>query len=70
MRRNALPAMEGFERVRSDACPNRLPRQLVRHRIVVLRDLDVVVERDPAFLPFSKDIRLGRQRQARGYGAR
>src|ERR1700747_2150236 len=31
-----------------DTRPNRLAQQLVRHRIVVLLDLDVVVEPDPA----------------------
>src|ERR1700756_231383 len=62
MGRNALAAVEDFDRARSDARPNRLPQQLVRHRVVVLLDLDVVVEADPAFLPFSKNIGLGRQR--------
>ena len=36
--------------------------RLVRHRVVVLVDLDVIVDPDPAFLPFSEQVRLGRQR--------
>jgi hypothetical protein len=31
----------------------------------VLPDLDVIVEPDPAFLPFGKDVGLGRQRLER-----
>ena len=58
---NALAAVEDFDRARGDARPNLLAQQLVRHRVVVLLDLDVIVEPDPAFLPFGKDVRLGRQ---------
>src|SRR6185312_5112322 len=59
MGRNALAAVEDFDRARSDTRPDRLAQQLVRHRVVVLLDLDVVVEADPAFLPFGKNIGLG-----------
>ena len=62
MRGNALAAVEDFDRARRDACPNLLAQQLVRQRVVVLLDLDVVVEPDPAFLPFGEDVGLGRQR--------
>src|SRR5215813_15556593 len=60
MGRNALAAVEDFDRMRGDARPNRLAQQLVRHRVVVLLDLDVVIEPDLAFLPFGKNIGLGR----------
>jgi len=62
MHGNALAAMEDFDCARGDARPNRLAQQVVRHRVVVLLDLDVVVEPDPAFLPFGKDVGLSRQR--------
>ena len=62
MGRNALATVEDFDRARGDARPNRLAQQLVRHRVVVLLDLDVVVEPDPAFLPLGKNVGLGRQR--------
>ena len=45
--------------------PDLHAQQLVRHRVVVLPDLDVVVEPDPAFLPFGEDVGLGRQRLER-----
>ena len=48
MRGNALAAVEDFDRARGDACPHLLAQQLVRHRVVVLVDLDVIVEPDPA----------------------
>ena len=65
MRGNALAAVEDLDRARRDARPDLLAQQLVRHRVVVLLDLDVVVEPDPAFLPFGKDVGLGRQRLER-----
>jgi hypothetical protein len=48
--------MEDFDRARRDARPNLLAQQSVRHRVVVLVDLDVIVETDPAFFPFGKDV--------------
>jgi hypothetical protein len=54
-----------FDCARRDARPDLLTQQLVRHRVVVLVDVDVVVEPDPAFLPFSEDVGLGRQRLER-----
>ena len=62
MRGNALAAVEDLDRASRDARPNLLAQQLVRHRVAVLLDLDVVVEPDPALLPFGEDVRLGRQR--------
>jgi hypothetical protein len=41
---NALAAVENFDRARGDARPNLLAQQLVRRRVVMLLDLDVVVE--------------------------
>ena len=61
-RGNAIAAMENLDRTRRDARPELLAQQLVRHRVVVFGDLDVVVEPDPAFLPFDKDVGLNRQR--------
>src|SRR5580704_1962615 len=62
MRRNALAAMEDLDRARRNARPNLLTQQLMRQRVIVLVNLDVVVEPDPALLPFGKDVGLGRQR--------
>ena len=62
MRGDALAAMEDFDRARRDARPHLLAQQLVRHRVVVLLDLDVIVEPDPALLPLGEDVGLGRQR--------
>ena len=42
-----------------------LAEQAVRHRVVVLVDLDVVVEADPAALPLGVVVGLGRQRLQR-----
>ena len=65
MRGNALAAVEHFDRACRDARPDLLTQQLVRYRVVVLVDLDVVVEPDPAFLPLGEDVGLGRQRLER-----
>ena len=62
---NALTAVEDFDRAGGDACPNLLAQQLVWHRVVVLLDLDVIIESDPALLPFGKDIGIDRQRLER-----
>ena len=57
--------MEDLDRARRDPRPRLLAQQRVRHRVVVPLDLDVVVEADPAFLPFRVDVGLGRQRLER-----
>ena len=62
MRSNPLAAVEDFDGARGDACPNLFAQQLMRYRVIVLVDLDVVIESDPALLPFGKDVGLGRQR--------
>ena len=59
VRGDALAAMEHLDRARRDARPHLLAQQRVRHRVVVLLDLDVIVEPEPAFLP------LRRRRRAR-----
>jgi hypothetical protein len=59
---DAIAAVKDLDRTRGDARPNLLAQQLVRHPVVVFGDLDVVVEPDPAFLPFGKDVGLNRQR--------
>src|SRR4051794_38166169 len=66
MRSNALAVVEDFDRARGDARPNFLTQQLVRDRVVVLVDFDVIIETDPALLPFGKDVWLNRQRLERG----
>ena len=65
MRRNPLAAVEQFDRARGDARPDLLAEQAMGRRVVVLVDLDVVVEPDPAFLPGGEDVGLGRQRLER-----
>ena len=65
MRRNPLAAVEQFDRARGDARPDLLAQQAMGRRVVVLVDLDVVVEPDPAFLPRGEDVGLGRQRLER-----
>ena len=41
MRGDALAVVEHLDRSRRDACPDLLAQQRVRHRVVVLSDLDV-----------------------------
>ena len=61
MRGNPLAVVEDFDRSLRDPCPDLLAQQRVRHRVVMLADLDVIIEPNPAFLPFGKDVGLGRQ---------
>ena len=62
MRGNALAAMEHFDRAGGEARPQHLAQEPVRHRVVMLLDLDVIVEAGTAFLPFAERVGLGRQR--------
>ena len=62
---DALAAMEQLDGARRDPRPHLLAEQLMRHRVVVLVDLDVVVEPEPAFLPLGVHVGLGRQRLER-----
>src|SRR6187401_1948514 len=61
MRGDALAAMEDFDGARRDAHPHLLAQQLVRRGVVVLLDLDVIVEPEPALLPLGVDVGLCRQ---------
>jgi hypothetical protein len=49
-----------------DARLDLLAEQLMRHAVVILADLDVVVETDPAALPFGTFVEQRRQRSQRG----
>jgi hypothetical protein len=62
MRRDPLAAMEHLDGARRDPRPHRLAQQRVRHRVVMPLDFDVVIEADPAFLPFRVEVGLDRQR--------
>ncbi|MEM8572864.1 MAG: hypothetical protein AAGG56_18490 [Pseudomonadota bacterium] len=59
---NPLAAMEYLNSAGGDPCPELLPEELMRNRVIVPPDIDVVVEPDAAPLPFSIGIRLGGQR--------
>lgn len=49
---DTLALVEDFDRSRRQPRPDFLAQQLVRHRVVMLLDLDVVIEADAALLPF------------------
>src|SRR5664279_1229954 len=49
-----------------DPCPHLLAQQRVRHGVIMPLDFDVVIEADPAFLPFRVKIGLDRQLLERG----
>src|SRR3954454_2525143 len=56
-----LAAMEDLDRGGGDARLDLLADQLVRHAVVMLSDLDVVVEVDPAALPLGVFVGFRRQ---------
>ena len=58
---HALAAKEDLHRARRDPRPHLLAEQLVRHGVIVLLNLDVIVEPDPAFLPLRESVWLRRQ---------
>ena len=58
-----LAAMEDLHGLRGDPRLHLLPQQLERHRVEMLRDLDVVVEVDAAALPLGVFVRGRWQRQ-------
>ena len=60
-----LAAMEDLDRGGGDPRLDLLADQLVRHAVVVLGDLDMVVEVDPAALPLGVFVGFGRQRLQR-----
>ena len=41
---DAIAAMEQLDRARRDPRPQRLAQQRMRHRVVMLLDLDVIIE--------------------------
>src|SRR5207237_7116879 len=60
--RDAIAAMEQLDGTRGDPRPQRLAQQPMRHRVVVLLDLDVIIEAGLALLPFGVDVRCRRER--------
>src|SRR2546430_13035400 len=54
--------MEQLDGTCGDPRPQRLAQQRMRHRVVMLTDLDVIIEAGLALLPFGVDIRCPRQR--------
>ena len=62
---NALTLMEYLDRPRGEPDPDLLTQQVVRSRVIVFADLDMVIEAHIALLPFRKNIRLCRQRLQR-----
>src|SRR5712671_2623886 len=55
---DAIALMEKLDGPRGDPRPQRLTQQRMRHRVVVLLDLDVIIEAGLALLPFGVDVRL------------
>src|SRR3954468_16150494 len=54
---DAIALMEKLDGPRGDPRPQRLTQQRMRHRVVVLLDLDVIIEASLALLPFGVDVR-------------
>src|SRR4029077_288109 len=61
MRGDALAAEEYLDGLEGDPCLDLLMHEVVRNAVVMLGDLDMVVEIDPAALPLSVLIRFVRQ---------
>src|SRR6202051_2766085 len=61
MSSDSIAAMEDLDGARADPCPHLLAQQRVRHGVIMPLDFDVVIEADPAFLPFRVKIGLDRQ---------
>ena len=61
MARDPAASIEELDGARGDACADRLASQAVGDGVVVLVDLDVIVDADPAFLPLGIFINLRRQ---------
>ena len=58
VRGHAYPALEDFHGRRRQSYVELLADELVRHRVVVMVDLDVVVDRDPRGLPIAVVVSL------------
>lgn len=72
MRRHPLAAKEDLDGLLGDASLNLLTHEVVRDAVVMLGDLDVIIEVDPAALPLGilvRFIRQGGQAEATGNGA-
>ena len=54
------------DRVGSDPCLDLLTGKKVGHGVKMLFEVDMIIEANPAYLPFSKDISLDRKRPQRG----
>ena len=54
-------AMKDLDRCSGDARLDLLAEQLVRHAVIMLGDLDVIVETDPAALPLGVLVSQRRQ---------
>src|SRR5258706_2567763 len=61
MRRHPLAAEEDLDGLLGDASLNLLMHEVVRDAVVMLGDLDVIIEVDPAALPLGILIRFIRQ---------
>ena len=57
---DTIAVMEQLDGPRRDPRPQRLAQQRMRHRIIVLLDLDMIIEAGLALLPFRVDVRCGR----------
>ncbi len=66
MASDAFAAVEDLDRSIGHPGPQLLSQQGVRHRVVMLVDLDVVIETGAAFLPLGVGIGLDREIQERG----
>src|SRR3979490_1158205 len=66
MSRDPVAAMEDLDGTRRDPCRYLLAQQRVRHGVIMPLDFDVVIEADPAFLPFRVKIGIDRQLLERG----
>src|ERR1700758_4464033 len=60
-------AMKDLDCRAGDERLDLLAEQLMRHAVVMLADLDMVVETDPAALPFGIFVGQRRQRSERGF---
>ncbi len=58
---DALAGGEDLDGTVGEPGPELVSEVAVRHRVVMLLDLDVIIEADPAFLPFGVDVGLGGQ---------
>ncbi|MNN07897.1 hypothetical protein D3C81_1207330 [compost metagenome] len=59
---HTLVGVEAFHRLRGQAYFELVLHQLVRHRVVVAVDFDVVVDVHSHLFPFGVDVRMLRQR--------